>query len=112
MSLRRVTYGLVRRRGILFERWDFHYSKHKGFTLTKRQYRLACDARERFGAAEIGIDGDRVLWWTDVGLFWADAELSADDVALLVWDRQRRQSARLERLRAEREIKHVARSEP
>lgn len=40
-----------------------------------------------------------MLWWTDAGLFWADGDLTGEDVELLVWDRQRRQDARLDRLR-------------
>src|SRR5690606_24392934 len=51
------------------------------------------------GAAALGeIDG-RTLWWADDGYFWSDDGLDPVDVALLAWDRRRRNDTRLERLR-------------
>ena len=44
-------------------------------------------------------DTARRLWWFRDGYYWDDDNLSAEDVELLVWDRQRRQDARLGRLR-------------
>lgn len=41
----------------------------------------------------------RALWWTPDGLFWEDEGLDAAAVDLLLWDRRRRQDARLDRLR-------------
>ena len=100
MSLRKVSGGRVEKSGFwIFSNWRFFTSKAQHFSLTASEHRRAARDVEVSGAARIGEDGDRVLWWTDAGLFWADADLAGDDVELLVWDRQRRQDARLDRLR-------------
>lgn len=103
MSLRKVSNGSVEQRGIFFQKWLFYTAKTKYFVLDKWQYAHALAERESSGAAEIGRDGSRVLWWADSGLYWADQELSAEEVVLLIWDRQRRQASKLERLRTIRE---------
>ncbi|MBM3139122.1 MAG: HNH endonuclease [Chloroflexi bacterium] len=54
------------------------------------------------GVAMVGRDGDRVLWWSDGGCDWADPELAAADVELLLWNRRRRRDAQLERRRTTR----------
>ncbi|MCY4455148.1 MAG: HNH endonuclease signature motif containing protein [Chloroflexi bacterium] len=100
MSLRKVSSGRIEKSGFwIFSNWRFYTSKSQHFSLTDSEHRRVAREVEATGAARIGEDGDRVLWWTDGGLFWADADLSSDDVELLVWDRQRRQDARLDRLR-------------
>ena len=100
MSLRKVGSGRIEKSGFwIFANWKFFTSKTGHFSLTHDEYERAARQIASSGAAVIGQDGDRVLWWTDAGLFWADAGLSDEDVGLLVWDRQRRQDARLDRLR-------------
>ena len=74
-------------------------SKSNCFVLNHRAYKQAVVIRRNEGVVRIGRDADRVLWWTDAGMYWADPELSGQDVALLIWDRQRRQDSRLDRLR-------------
>ena len=39
-----------------------------------------------------------MLWWTTQGFYWAEPELSAEQVELLLWNRQRRQETQFERL--------------
>lgn len=100
MSVRKVTSGRIEKTGFwLFATWKFFTTKTQCFSLSRSAYRQAAARRASAGAAAIGRDGDRTLWWTEAGLFWADGELADDDVELLVWDRQRRQDARLDRLR-------------
>lgn len=100
VSLRKVSGGRVEKSGFwIFSNWRFFTSQSRHFSLTDGEYRRAAARIRAEGAAPIGEDGDRVLWWTDAGLFWADSDLPAEDVDLLVWDRRRRQDARLERLR-------------
>ena len=41
----------------------------------------------------------RKLWWTNDGLFWADADLQDEEVLPLIQDRERKRQARLDRLR-------------
>jgi len=70
------------------------------YQFTKRRFEeLNADLRDH-GIAEVAHEGREKLWWTGrEDLFWADDELSAEDVELLVWDRKRRQEGRLDRLR-------------
>ena len=99
MSLRKVSSGHIEQRGIIFTKWYFFTTKTKYFVVTDRQYHQALTQRDAVGAVSIGREAERVLWWTNSGLFWADPELSDEDVALLIWDRQRRQDSQLNRLR-------------
>ena len=95
MSLRKVTGVRVEKSGWLFPTWRFIVSKKGFFELSNREYRQA----ERQDIALIGVDGGRAFWWTPSGFFWADPDLSAEEVDLLVWDRGRRHDAKLARLR-------------
>ncbi len=100
MSLRKVGSGRIERSGFwIFSTWRFFVTKTQHFALGRREHAEARRRLASHGVAPIGREGNRSLWWTESGLFWSDAGLSAEDVELLVWDRQRRQDARLERLR-------------
>ena len=100
MSLRKVSGGRIEKSGFwIFSSWKFFTSKSQYFGLTYDQYKRAERERDESGASHVGAQDGRVLWWTSQGLFWADAELPGEDVRLLVWDRQRRQDAQLDRLR-------------
>lgn len=70
------------------------------FQFTRRTFRQLSSEVEARGITCVGQLGRERLWWTGrEDLFWADDELTAEDVELLVWDRRRRQEGRLERLR-------------
>ena len=99
MSLRKVSNGRVEQRGLFSKKWYFYTTKTNHLVINDRRYRQVLAELHEVGAVRIGRDGGRVLWWTRAGLFWSGPELSAEDVALLVWDRQRRQDSRLDRLR-------------
>ena len=99
MSLRKISSGHIEQRGFFLRKWYFFTTKTKHFVLLDHKYQEAAARRASVGAVEIGREAERVLWWTTSGLFWADPELSDEDVALLIWDRQRRQDSRLDRLR-------------
>ena len=103
MSLRKVTNGHIERAGWIFREWHFYFTKTRYFVLTNDAYREASAQVNASAVSRIGRDGDRVFWWTVEGFYWADAELSGENVELLIWDRQRRQSTKLERLRKLRE---------
>ena len=75
------------------------FTKTQCCDLSLQQYRRAKGQVESSGFSLIGYAGDPGLWWTSLGMFWAAVALSHDDVALLVWDRQRPQDSRLNRLR-------------
>ena len=103
MSLRRLPAARVEQTGFwISAQHCFTVTSTRSYTLSDRQYRRARDQRAQAGAALIAVDGQRNLWWTDDGLYWADAGHDAEEVSLLVWDRSRRQDARLERLRSAR----------
>lgn len=67
--------------------------------LGRREQRQVEEALAQDGAASIAEDSGRVLWQTSDGYYWDDDGLDAEAVALLAWDRLRRQDARVERLR-------------
>lgn len=109
MSLRRASGAIIESSGFwLFRRHRVHASATLTFELGDAAYRRAQRAVAADGAAQIGADGDRVLWWTRDGFYWAEPRLAATDVDLLVWDRQRRQDAQLERLRTIRAREEAA----
>ncbi|MEZ4553308.1 MAG: HNH endonuclease signature motif containing protein [Dehalococcoidia bacterium] len=54
---------------------------------------------EAGGVAAVAREGDRVLWWARDGFYWGEGAMTSEEVALLLWDRARRQEARIERLR-------------
>lgn len=99
MSLKRAVGAEVVRTGFgIFARHEVRAGR-----LTVR---LDCRTHERHlatitdgGAVPLATEAGRTLWWTADGCYWEDDGLDADAVALLVWDRQRRQDARLDRLR-------------
>lgn len=100
MALRRVTGARVEQRGFwAFASYRIYYSKTQCFELRGPAYRRANAERAARGFTLVGRDGDRVLWWSEQGCYWGDPELTAEDVELLLWNRQRRQSSQLERLR-------------
>ena len=99
MSLRKVSNWYVESYGFWRTRWKIFFTKTQYFELADGDFQQAKKRVESSGVCLIGYDGDRALWWTSVGIFWADRALSDDDVSLLVWDRQRRQDSRLNRLR-------------
>ena len=100
MTLRKASGARIEQSGAWpFTTHRFYYNAQHCFVLGRRGFRALARERERGGVAAVGADGDRTLWWTTDGLYWADAAIAADDVALLVWDRTRRQDVRLQRLR-------------
>ena len=100
MALRRVTGARIERRGFwAFASYRIYYTKTQCFELRGPEYRRVNAERAARGFALVGRDGDRVLWWSDQGCYWADHDLAAEDVELLLWNRQRRQTSQLDRLR-------------
>ncbi len=111
MSLRRIPAARVEHTGFwIFARHHFFVSSTRSFVLGDGEYRRADRERSKSGAARIVDDGQRTLWWTVEGLYWSDEGLDAEAVSLLVWDRSRRQDARLDRLRSARARAEVVES--
>ena len=98
MSLRKVSVH-VERRGLVFRTWRFYFTKTRYFVLGNDEYERAYARVKESGLCSIGRSDDRLLWWTSDAFYWADQELSCEDVELLIWDRQRRQTTKIERLR-------------
>jgi len=103
MALRRVTGARVEKSGFwIFSSYRFYYTKTQCFSVPDEQYRRLLAEREQHGVALVGRDDDRVLWWSEQGFFWGEPELGHEEVELLLWNRQRRQTSQLERLRKAR----------
>jgi len=103
VALRRVMGARLEKSGFwVWATYRIYYTRTQCFTLTPTEYRRANNARAEHGLALIGEDGDRTFWWSDQGYYWAEADLDAEAVELLLWNRQRRQSSQLDRLRKAR----------
>jgi len=100
MPLRKATGVELRRAGIgIFARTEVIIGGRTLARLNRRQHRHVEDALHEVGAAAIAEDLGRTLWQTADGYYWDEDGLDAEAVALLAWDRLRRQDARVERLR-------------
>jgi len=98
MSLQRANVRIEERRGF------FGAVKEVRLWFARGQHAaLNREAWERLQHADAPLplaeDGPRRLWHAEGAYWWADGELDAEAVGLLVWDRERRQDARLDRLR-------------
>ena len=98
MALRRANVRIEECRGLLGALREVRLwcGRATCFTLDRRAWRRATGAA---APVAVGLDGGRRLWAIGDGFYWADDGLDAEAVALLAWDRGRRQAARLERLR-------------
>ncbi len=100
MSLRRATGVELRRSGFgIFAVHEVRSSSRVLARLGRRDHQRAAALVETGGAAALHEEPGRTLWWTADGLYWDDEGLDAEAVALLAWDRRRRQNARIDRLR-------------
>ena len=110
MGLRRATNVEVQRGGAAFFRrltvraGGSAVFTHRGAALR----RLLADHSS--GAALVGEAAGRRLWWVSEAYYWDDEALSAEHVALEVWDRERQRDHRFERLKSIRAREAVAQS--
>ena len=81
--------------------WIFaSYRVHAGRGVTYQVPRRAFEHSARTGEpACIADEAGRALWMVGEDFYWDTEGLGADDIELLVWDRERRGEAKLERLR-------------
>ncbi len=100
MPIRKATGVELRRSGFgIFARTEVIVGGRPVARLSARDLRRIEDGVSAEGAAAVADDLDRTLWRTGDGYYWDDDGLDAEAVALLAWDRLRRQDARVERLR-------------
>lgn len=100
MTLRRAPGVELRRSGFgIFATYEVRHGDRVLARLDRRAHRAAEAAVEAEGAALLLDEPGRALWLTTDGLYWDDDDLGAEEVGLLVWDRRRKQDARLDRLR-------------
>lgn len=100
MPIRKATGVELHRTGFgIFARTEVVVGGRALARFGRRERRRIEDALAEVGAAAVAEDLDRVLWQTSDGFYWDDDGLDAEAVALLAWDRLRRQDARIERLR-------------
>ncbi len=100
MPLRKATGVELRRTGLgIFARTEVVLGGRTLARLNRRERRAVEHALAEVGAAAVADDLGRTLWQTADGYYWDDDGLDAEAVALLAWDRLRRQDARVDRLR-------------
>lgn len=110
MSLRRAQDVQVRWSGAwFFRRAFFEAGPGATFSLGGPALQRA-DADRARSAAFVGEAGGRRLWWVGDEFYWDTDQLSAEEVALEVWDRDRRREHRYERLRVVRAREEAATS--
>jgi hypothetical protein len=98
MSLQRANVRIEERRGFFGALKEVRLWFSRGGHVA-----LNREAWERLGQSEAPVllaeDGARRLWHAGGVYYWAEDGMDAEAVALLAWDRERRQDARLDRLR-------------
>lgn len=98
MALHRANVQVEERRGLFgaLKGVRLWFGRGQQFTLNREAWeRLAHGGQP----VAIGTDGARRLWAAGGVYYWAEDGMDAEAVALLAWDRERRQDARLDRLR-------------
>jgi hypothetical protein len=98
MSLQRANVRIEERRGFFgaLKEVRLWFSRGDHVALNRE----AWDALGSSAApVPLGEDGGRRLWYAEGSYYWAEDGIDAEAVALLAWDRERRQDARLDRLR-------------
>ncbi len=102
MSLRRTQAVQLRASGAwFFRRLTIDAGPDAQFSLVGEALRRVEGDRQR-SAALVGEVPGRRLWWVGDDFYWDADGLSAEEVALEVWDRSRRREHRYERLRVVR----------
>lgn len=98
MSLQRANVRIEERRGLLGALREVRVwvGRTDHFILDREAWE---GLRAASGPWLAGEAAGRRLWWAEGGWYWAPESLDAEAVALLAWDRERRQDARLDRLR-------------
>lgn len=104
MSLRKVTNGRAEKVGFWrFTKMRFYFTKTNYFEINEKGAERFSQELDESGIARVGRDRDRrVLWFIAKeggGLFWADADMTVEEVDLLFWDRERKRDAKFDRLR-------------
>jgi 5-methylcytosine-specific restriction endonuclease McrA len=98
VALRRANVRVEERRGLfgVLRAVRLWVGRTAHFDIDRRAWqRLAAGGEPLL----VGSVEGRRLWATADGCYWAEPGLEAEAVALLLWDRGRRQEARLDRLR-------------
>ena len=97
MSLTRALNVHRRREGFWFwKTWRVYVTKRQWYTFGFRAFEKLLSSDE---PVEVVNDGRRTLWMAGDDFYWDTDNLSAEEVGLLLWDRSRRQEAKLDRLR-------------
>ena len=110
MSIRKASGIKVENPGCLWlGSTKIHYKKDHYFEMKSDSEIKAIDQQSEAGAAKIGTDanGNRVLWRAESGFYWADEHLSDEEVLLLIWGRENKHKAQIERLRTLRDFEEV-----
>lgn len=98
MSLQRAQVRIEERRGLLgaLREVRLWFSRGDHLALNREAWERLLHAS---APVPLGEDGTRRLWYAGGAYYWAEDGMDAEAVALLAWDRGRRQDARLDRLR-------------
>ncbi len=97
MALTKATSAYVTKTGFwIFARWHVYVTKSRCFSFGGSAWKRLSQSER---PALLGYDGGRALWRVGDDFYWDTDDLDAEAIDLLVWDRQRRHDARIDRLR-------------
>ncbi len=97
MALTKATNVYASKSGFwIFAEWRVYTTKKEYYRFGRRKWN---GLLSRGGPAAVVRDGRRTLWLVGSDFYWDTDNLQAEEVGLLLWDRSRRQDAKLDRLR-------------
>ena len=98
--------------GLFSTSYEFHYKKWVQ-KVSEKEFKLLVQAKTH-GPVVVMSTPEQTVWWVGSDFYIDGDRLSAEEVSLILWDRQRKHERKLERLRQERtaveEVRDQARS--
>ena len=72
MTLEKANNILISRNGLLFTHYRFYITNKRFFRYSKEEYFEVARLLDEHGAAKIGAEKGRILWWTEDGFYWTE----------------------------------------
>ena len=111
MSVRKARGIKVENAGCLYRGPSIiRYKKDRFFQMPSDWEAEARKQKSKVGAVRVGTDenGNRELWWAKSGFYWVDEDLVDEEALLIIWDRENKHKAQIERLRTLRDSEGIS----